>query len=129
MSSSALSSKPSKHREWREQLTGELLKFEQLPAGSGSYGPHRPPDRAVESLNALLDSITFDQLPLALLSASPDGVITLEWRVQNRTLSFFVFEDGAIEAYAQFPERAPFELELVQDRLGQVNELLAPFAR
>ncbi len=119
----------SRSSQWREILSNELSKLRELAPGTGSWSPHQPTDRAFDSAYMLLKAIRFDNLPIAMLSAGPDGVICVEWRMPNKSVSLYLFSDGTVEGYAALPGRAPYEVEIPQNQLDKANELLSPFAR
>lgn len=113
---------------WREVATREINSFTGLPRGEDSWSPHRPSNAAMDEARALLKVIALEGLPAAVVSASPDGVISLEWRKPDRQVAFYCFDDGRVEAFALLPGRAPIEAQ-IQHQLGQANELLEAFLR
>ena len=118
----------SRSTQWREILSNELRKLRELPPGTDSWSPHQPTGRALESAYMLLKAIRFDNLPIAMVSASPDGVICIEWRMPNQVVSLYLFSDGMVEGYAALPNRAPYEVEIPPNQLDMANELLSPLA-
>ena len=119
----------SRSTQWREILFNKLSKLRELPPSTGSWSPHQPARRAFDSAYMLLKAIQFENLPIAMLSASPDGVICMEWRMPNQTVSLYMFSDGTVEGYAVLPGRAPYEVDIPQNQLNMANELLSSFAR
>jgi hypothetical protein len=118
---------PAEYSAWHDTLSSELKKLRDLQPVDDSWSPHPPSERALQNALALVDAIRVQGLPLAIMSAGPDGVICLEWRKPDHTVAFYLMENGAVEALAVYPNRTPLEISL--DKLEQANELLATFVK
>jgi hypothetical protein len=108
---------------WREHAESQIAKASVLPPAKTSWSPSPPSQRTVARAYALVKAIGQNDLFVPITSASPDGVLCLEWRQPDRKLVFSIFEDGVVEYYLSVP---CVEGEL-PDGLEKANEVVEMF--
>jgi hypothetical protein len=113
---------------WRDYARTEIEKAAHLPTRSDPWSPSQPAKPTLERAYALVEAIRKDDMPPPLASTGPDGVFCLEWRLPDRQLAFFIYDDGLIEYHFATPTKPGNEGEF-RDPIDQANEIVKLFLR
>jgi hypothetical protein len=112
---------------WRKIAVLGIQSAEHIETAINPWSPTRPTETATARAYALTEAIAREDLPIPIVSSSPEGTICFEWRPSPRKLLFFVHSDGLIEFYGSAPSRtSPFEGEIkAQDSLERINTIVS----